>query len=128
MDHDQRERDRRPQYGTYSGEYLTEAHRATFANEAEILASTECRCFFCGFLFNANDEEHLLWAEERPPLSRTLHCPNCLVDCVIGSSSGYPINDEAFIYAASEAWFNGYSNIREGELGKGQRPILIIVD
>ncbi len=121
MEHDR-------QHGPYTATYLKEAHRATFANEGELLASQQCRCFFCGYLFNANDEEHLLLSDERPPLDRTLHCPMCLVDCVIGSASGYPINDEAFIYAASDAWFDGYSTIREGELGTGQRPTLIIVD
>lgn len=120
MDHDG--------HAPYSEEYLKEAHRSTFANETEIRASTECRCFFCGYHFNANDEEHLLWAEERPPLGRTLHCPNCLVDCVIGSSSGYPINDGAFICAASKAWFDGYSNITLGEPIPCHKPTLIIVD
>ncbi|MCK9548201.1 MAG: hypothetical protein RBS49_04275 [Sphaerochaeta sp.] len=109
----------------YPDHYLKEAHQATFANEDQIMESTQCRCFYCGYHFDAHDEEHLLWATEREPLARTLHCPKCLVDCVLGSASGYPINDEAFIWACTEAWFNGISEISDG---RPQKRVTIIVD
>ena len=117
-----------PTNNRFSEEYLKAAHRSTFANEREILASEECRCCYCGSHFKAADEEPLLWAEERPPLGRTLHCPNCLVDCVIGSASGYPINDEDFIRACSEAWFAGASAISRGETVHLSDYVYLVVD
>jgi hypothetical protein len=111
--------------GPYSDAYIKEAHRSTFANEGETGESSACRCFYCGHRFSVKEEEHLLYSEERAPLDRTLHCPYCLVDCVIGSASGYPIDDEEFIMACTEAWFDGISEI---SAGNPQRPTLIIVD
>lgn len=111
--------------GRYSAEYLKEAHRATFANEGQTTASSACRCCYCGHRFKVKEEEQLYYSEERAPLDRTLHCPYCLVDCVIGSSSGFPIDDEDFILACSEAWFDGVSEISAGSTRKWT---LIIVD
>lgn len=114
--------EKREGYGT---EYLKEAHRATFANEGETTESCACRCFYCGYRFNVHEEEHLYYSDEREPLERTLHCPHCLVDAVIGSASGFPIDDQRFIIACTEAWFEGISEISDGA---PQKRTVIIVD
>jgi hypothetical protein len=38
----------------------------------------------------------------------------CGIDCIVGDASGFPVTDEAFIKACTEAWFGGYSRISGG--------------
>ena len=99
----------------YSDELIKKAHQATFANEKQIMESDSCTCFYCGHTFNPRIEQKLSWIEERPPLDKTLQCPMCGIDCMIGSASGFPIHDESFITQCTEAWFNGISRISDGK-------------
>ncbi|MDD3523155.1 MAG: hypothetical protein AB7D24_07105 [Sphaerochaeta sp.] len=100
---------------SYSDELIKKAHQATFANEKQIMESDSCTCFYCGHTFNPRIEQKLSWIEERPPLDKTLQCPMCGIDCMIGSASGFPIHDESFITQCTEAWFNGISRISDGK-------------
>ncbi len=100
---------------SYSDELIKKAHQATFANEKQIMESDSCTCFYCGHTFNPRIEQKLSWIEERPPLDKTLQCPMCGIDCMIGSASGFPIHDESFIKRCTEAWFNGISRISDGK-------------
>lgn len=100
---------------SYSDELIKKAHQATFANEKQIMESDRCTCFYCGHTFNPRIEQKLSWIEERPPLDKTLQCPMCGIDCMIGSASGFPIHDESFITQCTEAWFNGISRISDGK-------------
>jgi hypothetical protein len=99
----------------YSDELIKKAHQATFANEKQIMESDSCTCFYCGHTFNPRIEQKLSWIEERPPLDKTLQCPMCGIDCMIGSASGFPIHDESFLTQCTEAWFNGISRISDGK-------------
>ncbi|ADY12556.1 hypothetical protein [Sphaerochaeta globosa] len=99
----------------YSDATIKEAHRATFANERRILASDSCTCFYCGHTFNPQTEKKLYWIEERPPRDKTLRCPMCGIDCLLGSASGFPIHDPEFLLKCTEAWFNGISRISDGK-------------
>ena len=99
----------------YSDDYIKQAHKATFANEKQILASDSCTCFYCGHTFNPQAEQKLYWITEPPPKDKTLQCPMCGLDCLIGSASGFPIHDQAFIFQCTEAWFNGISRISDGK-------------
>lgn len=98
----------------YPPEYIKKAHAATFANEREILVSDSCKCFYCGYSFNPKIEEHLHWIEEIDPRKRTLQCPLCGIDCVIGSASPFPIHEPEFIRICTETWFGGISRISDG--------------
>ncbi|MEA4864589.1 MAG: hypothetical protein VB088_04220 [Sphaerochaeta sp.] len=100
---------------SYSDELIKKAHQATFANEKQIMESDSCTCFYCGHTFNPRIEQKLSWIEERPPRDKTLQCPMCGIDCMIGSASGFPIHDESFITQCTEAWFNGISRISDGK-------------
>ncbi|EJZ43543.1 hypothetical protein LEP1GSC178_3039 [Leptospira licerasiae str. MMD4847] len=46
------------------------------------------------------------WCDEEDPRGKTALCPNCGIDSVIGSKSGYPITDEYFIEEIHRFWFN----------------------
>lgn len=98
----------------YSADYIQEAHKSTFANELQILESSSCTCFYCGHTFDPQKEDTLYWITERPPKGRTLQCPMCGIDCLLGDASGYPIDDPEFVMACSEAWFGGISRISDG--------------
>lgn len=98
----------------FSSEYIEKAHKATLYNEKDIMGSTTCTCFYCGYQFNAHSEKDLEWWDEHSPKGKTLVCPKCGIDVVIGEASGFPITDKDFIYECSEAWFNGISRISDG--------------
>ena len=112
----------------FSSDYIRKAHEATFANESAIVHSERCTCFYCGHSFDPSQEEKLHWIEEKPPRERTLRCPMCAIDCVIGSSSSFPIEDPEFILACSEAWFGGISRISDGKPVEKLRYVDLILD
>lgn len=95
----------------FTSEYIAKAHKATIYNESDIIASKVCTCFYCGCQFNANTEKDLEWWDETSPKGKTLVCPKCGIDVVIGDASGFPVTDKDFILNCSTAWFNGYSRI-----------------
>lgn len=113
---------------TCSPEYLKLAHAATIHHEKEILASGSCTCFYCGYQFDPNKEEDLEWWDEESPEGKTLVCPMCGIDCIIGDASLFPITDPDFIRAFTEYWFGGYSRISDGLPVEKVLPISIIVD
>jgi len=100
---------------TYSTEIIETAHKFTIFNVKDILASTVCMCFYCGYQFNPHTEPHLFWMDEHNPKGKTLACPMCGIDCILGDASGYPIADPAFILACTEEWFGGISRISDGK-------------
>lgn len=63
------------------------AHQATSNHRISILNSEICGCFFCFATFHY-DEIHTWWDYEQ-----TAECPKCLHASVIGSASGFPIED-----------------------------------
>jgi hypothetical protein len=88
----------------YSIEYLKAAHKHSIFYKKEIMESELCGCFNClrtfypGEIFN--------WVNKDNPKSATAMCPFCYVDSVIGSKSGYPVNDQDFLEEMYLHWFN----------------------
>ena len=99
----------------YTEEYINTAHKATIFHEKDILQSTHCTCFYCGYQFNPTTEANLCWMDENSPKGKTLVCPMCGIDCIIGDASGFPITDANFINACTEEWFGGISGISDGK-------------
>ncbi|MGI6439467.1 MAG: hypothetical protein ACOX0W_04240 [Sphaerochaetaceae bacterium] len=91
----------------YSKEYIKLAHKRTIHNAHEVSQSLQCRCFFCGNLFDPSeiDYEHTRYEKT------TAYCPTCGIDAVLGDASLFPIYDENFALQCSYAWFNGYSEL-----------------
>jgi len=88
---------------TYTHEYLTEAHKASFANKAAVLVSKICGCFYCRSIYSPDKITEFI--DEEQPKDETAICPMCGIDSVIGSSSGYPVNDSEFLKAMHKYWF-----------------------
>jgi hypothetical protein len=80
---------------------LESAHRHSSKHQAEIEQSEICACFSCCKSFSASDIDEWLDDEDGTAL-----CPNCGIDAVIGSASGFPVADADFICAMHKHWFN----------------------
>lgn len=113
---------------TYSPEYIEQAHKATIHHERDILNSSVCTCFYCGYQFDPhNEKEEIEWWDEESPKGKTIVCPMCLIDCVVGNASGFPVTDHDFIMACTEAWFGGISRISDGKpVERANRPTIIV--
>src|SRR5690554_556704 len=112
----------------YTPEYIEQAHKATIHHESEMLNSTHCSCFYCGYQFDPRTEADLAWLDETSEKGKTLTCPMCHIDCIIGNASNFPITDPQFILACTESWFAGYSRISDGRPIEKTQLIHIEVD
>lgn len=77
------------------------AHRRSINHRNELLASRLCGCFYCLAIFPP--AEITEWISDN---EGTALCPQCGIDSVIGSESGYPIT-EAFLGRMQKYWFRG---------------------
>ncbi len=75
----------------YDVEYLKSAHKHSIYNQKEIMESDVCGCFN--------------WCDKDNPKGATAMCPNCYVDSLIGSKSGYPVDEQEFLEEMNEYWF-----------------------
>ena len=78
------------------------AHRHSIRHRDEILASEACGCFFCLAVFPPREINQ--WVDTINGLGQTALCPKCEIDSVIGSNSGYPI-DQEFLDQMRKHWF-----------------------
>ncbi len=95
-------------FGSF-GNDCVRAHQHSAGHRDEIMASEVCGCFHCVAIFRPADIGD--WIEENPygkPNARlsgyTALCPECGIDAVIGSASGYPITPE-FLQEMRRYWF-----------------------
>jgi hypothetical protein len=109
----------------FSAETIEAAHKATIFHEKDIMASSVCTCFYCGYQFDPHKEKDLEWWDETNPKGRTLACPMCGIDCIVGDASGFPVTDQDFIMACTEEWFGGYSRFSDGKPVEKAKPIPI---
>ncbi|MDT3381149.1 hypothetical protein RNI52_27735 [Labrys neptuniae] len=84
----------------YSREMLERAHRQTTNHRQELEKSASCGCFYCCQTFTVAKIEEWIDDEEGTAL-----CPYCGIDSLIGSASGYPVNDREFLQAMHKLWF-----------------------
>lgn len=101
----------------YPEELFEEAHKKTFKNEEVILNSKLCVCAHCGYSFRPEDEDLDFMAEIEGETIRTLYCPKCGVDAVLGSASGYPMT-RRFFKGFSDHLFGGFSILSREYDGK----------
>ena len=87
------------------------AHTHSTGHRAELAASALCGCFFCLATFPPSAITRWTDCPEGTPeeqeanLGVTALCPQCGVDSVIGSASGFPITPE-FLSRMEIRWFN----------------------
>ncbi|MDD5638242.1 MAG: hypothetical protein PHD84_10590 [Atribacterota bacterium] len=87
----------------YSIEYLKSAHKHSIFHKKEIMESRLCGCFHC--LQTFYPDEIFNWCDEDNPKGATALCPFCYVDAVIGSKSGFPVDDPEFLEEMQRHWF-----------------------
>jgi hypothetical protein len=78
------------------------AHRHSIRHREEILSSDLCGCFNCIHTFPPTEITE--WCDTQNGVGTTALCPQCGIDSVIGSQSGYPITTE-FLRQMQEHWF-----------------------
>jgi hypothetical protein len=79
---------------------LKAAREHSTDHREELQRSEVCGCFYCCSTFVAPDVEE--WLDEG---QGTALCPNCGVDSVIGSASGYPVGAKDFLRVMHQLWF-----------------------
>lgn len=83
---------------------LKAAHLNATRHRAEVECSDLCGCFYCLATFQPAEIEE--WLDEG---DGTATCPKCAIDSVIGSASGYPIDDPMFLKDMHRYWFSASS-------------------
>lgn len=78
---------------------LISAHSHSSNHRAELLLSPGCGCFDCLATFSAESIEH--WTDVVDGVGVTALCPKCGSDCVVGSASGYSI-EQSFLQRMHE--------------------------
>jgi hypothetical protein len=78
------------------------AHKRSIRHRVEILGSEKCGCFHCLRIFAPSAIQD--WCDERDGVGQTALCPFCGIDAVIGSASGYPV-EQPFLDAMKRKWF-----------------------
>lgn len=84
----------------HEGRDYFRAHQYSSGHRKQIAASEVCGCFYCLSTFPPAKIEHWLANEG------TALCPECSVDSIIGSASGFPITRE-FLQTMHDHWFAG---------------------
>jgi hypothetical protein len=88
---------------------LVLAHRHCAAHRPEVFRSEACGCFSCGAIFSPTEitdwieEKGGALAQEEDPW--TACCPVCGIDAVIGTASGFPVDQPDFLEAMNARWF-----------------------
>ena len=82
-------------------ENIREAHKFCIRNEAQLLESKRCGCFYCLSIFSPS--EIFEWIDEANG-TRTALCPKCSIDSVLGDKSGYNISN-SFLQRMHQYWF-----------------------
>lgn len=99
----------------FSAETLTAAHEHSSNHRAALESSDICGCFYCCSLSVAAEVKE--WIDA----GQTALCPLCGIDSVIGSASGYPVNDLEFLKAMEDHWF-GEGTTVETHMQKDEPP------
>lgn len=77
---------------------VIEAHKHSSDHREQILTSESCGCFYCISIYTPN--EIVEWVDD----DKCDICPKCSIDSVIGSRSGFPINED-FLKQMHRHWF-----------------------
>jgi len=77
---------------------LIAAHKHSIYHREELTRSEQCGCFCCLAIFEPSAVDE--WTDRQT----TAMCPQCGIDSVIGSASGYPITKD-FLTKMQEYWF-----------------------
>ena len=72
--------------------YYALAGKASFENWNSVKSSKMCGCYYCCSIFPSSAVTDEDWVPDRH--GRTVLCPKCGIDAVIGDASGIPIQKD----------------------------------
>lgn len=78
---------------------LVEAHQAAKSNKAWLAKSDKCGCFYCLSVYDPS--KIVRWTDS----GQTAICPECSIDAVLASVSGWPVDDADFLGRMYKRWF-----------------------
>lgn len=81
---------------------FVKAHKHSSNHRDELTEGEFCGCFYCLSIFESN--KIVEWIDEVEGIGTTAMCPDCGIDSVISSNSGYPITKE-FLSKMQRHWF-----------------------
>ena len=84
--------------------YYSPASKAAFENWESVKKSSLCGCFYCGRIFPSSEVTDNDWVPDLH--GRTVLCPHCSIDSVIGDASGIPIQKDV-LDELHDHWFGG---------------------
>ena len=91
---------------------IVNAHTHSINNRDDLLRSSMCGCFHCSAMFRASEIEE--WTDMVDGVLVTGICPWCGIDAVVGSASGYQI-EESFLKSMGDYWFRAINFYEMGE-------------
>ena len=84
--------------------YYSQACKAAFENWDSVKKSSLCGCYYCGRIFPSSEVTDNDWVPDLH--GRTVLCPHCSIDSVIGDASGIPLQKEV-LDELHDYWFGG---------------------
>ncbi|MGB4405295.1 MAG: hypothetical protein WBI82_00340 [Sphaerochaeta sp.] len=72
------------------------AHKATVFHEKDIMNSSVCTCFYCGYQFDPQEERNLVRWDKTNPKGHTLVCSKCGIDCIVEDAAEFPFDRLSF--------------------------------
>ena len=82
--------------------YYRLASKASFENWKSVKESTLCGCYYCCRIFPSSEVTDADWVPDLH--GRTVTCPHCYIDSVIGDKAGIPIQKDV-LEELYECWF-----------------------
>lgn len=82
--------------------YYDLAGKASFENWESVKSSKMCGCYYCRSIFPSSEVTDDDWTPDRH--GRTVLCPKCSIDSVIGDASGIPIREDV-LEELYQRWF-----------------------
>ena len=84
--------------------YYGQASKAAFENWDSVKKSSLCGCYYCGRIFPSSEVADNDWVPDLH--GRTVLCPYCFIDSVIGDASGIPLQKDVLDELHGH-WFGG---------------------
>lgn len=96
--------------------YYGPANKAAFENWESVKISRLCGCYYCRSIFPSSEVTENDWVPDLH--GRTVLCPRCSIDTVIGDASGIPIQED-ILEELHDYWF--------GDSEPGAKPLRCVV-
>jgi hypothetical protein len=98
---------------------LVKAHSHSSHNLEEVQKSSDCGCFHCLKIFFASQVTE--WLDDG-----TVLCPDCGIDSVLGSMSGYPLTKD-FLVEMNGRWFGNTKRLSRQKKARNVKMEIAVI-